>query len=455
VTSSSISGSSSIDYIVETTDWRGRLDVATSAPMPGRSVPYSFATSPGIDTWIVDGATTSSAATAMSYQRKLFYDGVSFWSMYWDGTNTVFRHSSDGGATWSVTTRAFSTANINEGSLWFDPANNLVYVVGDRSNPSRNIVVRRGVVSPVAHTITWSSGDQNLAMSANNLGGKNTFISKDASGYIWVVGSNLTRSTPPVQYDLSVFRSGAVDSINSWVSIGNMLDTDSAQPNLKGSILPSGTGSEMWAVYGYDGNVGARKYTGAWSAQTTIYTIGSGNPGNTDNAPPNALVDGNGVVHVIYGNGHEQSASSKPFIYYVYCSGGIWSAPYRLDTASNNEGNFYPTLSLDSATGKVYAFWILTDINAVGITVMGKRNASGTWSLLSFDPQTADQKQYLSSVYSAPGEWLICWQWTQNNTAPIQIIFDKLPEFTSLLLPVFFVLLICLAGAGRARARKV
>jgi hypothetical protein len=453
LSSSSIAGSSSIDYIVETTDWRGRSDLATSVPLPSRSVPATLATSPGIDTWIVDGSTTSPSATAMSYQRKLFYDGTNFWSFYWDGSNTVTRYSADGGVTWSATSRVFVSASISEASVWYDSSSNVVYVVGDRPNPSRNVYLQRGTVSPATHTITWSGVDRTLSVSANNLGGKNTFISKDATGYIWIMAGNVTRAIPPVEYDLSVFRSGVVDSVASWVFIGNMLVTDSNQPNLKGSIVPAGTGSEMWAIYGYDGNVGARKYTGSWSAQTTIYTIGSGNPGNTDLAPPNAVVDGRGVVHVVYGNGHEQSATSKPYIYYVYNSGGTWSVPYRLDSAGNSEGNTCPTLSLDTSTGNIYAFWIYTDSNAIGLTVQGKRNVSGTWSLLAFDPQTADQKQYLTSVYSAPAEWYICWQWTQNNTAPIQVIFDKIPELSDLVLPVLFVLVLCVAVSRRARAR--
>lgn len=453
VSSSSLSGSSSIDYVVETTDWRARADVASSVPMPSRSAANAFATSPGIDTWVVDGSTTSASATSMSYQRKLFYDGVNFWSLYWDGTNTIARYSTDAGRTWSATSRVFVTAGVNEASVWFDSSTNVAYAVGDRSVASRNIYVQRGIVSPATSTITWSATDRTLAASSASLGSKHTFISKDSSGYIWVVSSNCTQ-TLPTRYDLSVFRSSAVDSVASWVYRGNMLDADDTQPTLKGSVVPVGSGSDMWAVYGYAGNVGARKFTGTWSAQTTIYTIGSGNAGNTENAPPCALVDSRGVVHVVYGNGHEQSLQSKPFIYYVYNSGGSWSAPYRLDTAGNNEGNFYPTISLDSSTDRVYAFWILTDSSAIGLTVVGKKNTSGTWSLLAFDPQTADQKQYLTSIYSAPGENLICWQWTQNNTAPIQVIFDRIPEFSHLVLPAFFVLAICVVALRRTRARR-
>jgi hypothetical protein len=437
-----ISGSSSWDYAVETTDWSGRYDLATSVPQGTRA-------------WVIDGTTTSSAATAMSYQRKLFYDGTNFWSFYWDGSDTVYKYSTDFGVTWTVGGAVFKTAGVNEASIWWDSSNSVVYAVGDTSTASLNVRLQRGTVVPATHTISWASGpDKTLAVSSNVLADKNTFISMDASGYIWVMSSNCT-STAPARYDLSAFRSSAANSIADWLFAGNMLTVDDPLPNLKGSVLPAGTGTDVWAVYGYSGNVSARKYTSSvWSAQTTIYAIGADNPGNTDNAPPCAVVDSSGVIHVIYGNGHEQPSISKPFIYYVYNTGSGWSVPYRLEGVANNVGNVYPTISVDSSTRNVYAFWIQTDTNGVGVTVMGKKNVSSTWTALTLSGQTAGAKQYLNSIYSAPGEQYICWQWTQNTTSPIEVTFDKIPEFKTVVLPVLFLALVILVGMQRRRGRS-
>lgn len=457
IASSSISGSTSMDYVVETTDWRARTDVATSTPTGTRALSSTLASSPGMDRWIVESPTTSSSATAMSYQRKLFYDGTNFWSFFWDGANTVYKYSVDNGSTWTSVGSVFKTTGVNEVSIWYDSANSIVYAVGDTSASTRNVNLQRGTVSPATHTITWAGTDRTLAASQNNLGSKNTFISKDASGYVWVMSSNFTSAGPPAQFDLSVFRSSSADSITSFVYMGNMLTTDTGQPNLKGSILPAGSGQNMWAIYGYAGNVAARKYTGIWSAETLIFTLtlGLGNPGNTDNAPPCAAVDGSGVVHVVYGDDHEQpSGTSKPFIYYVYNTGSSWSVPYRLDSVANTLGNLYPTVSIDSSTGAVYAFWIQMDTAGIGRTIMGKKNVSGTWSALAFDPQTGDPKQYLTSIYSVSGETHICWQWTQNTTAPIQIVFDKIPEFHDAVVPILFVLLVVVASARHSRRRR-
>jgi len=441
ISSASISNSVSIDYAIETTDWKGRADLATSVPQGTRA-------------WIVDGTTTSPAATAMSYQRKLFYDGTNFWSFYWDGTDTVYKYSIDNGSTWSASSTIFKSAGYNEASIWWDASNSVVYVVGDSSTATVNIRLQKGTVTPATSTINWAGSDRTLAVSSNALAGKNAFISRDASGYIWVMSSNCT-STVPTRYDLSAFRSSAVNSITSFLYAGNMLTVDDPQPNLKGSVVPAGTGSDVWAVYGYSGNVSARKYTSSvWSAQATIYAIGTANPGNTDNAPPCAVVDSGGVIHVIYGNGHEQPAISKPYMYYVYNTGSGWSVPYRLEGVANTIGNVYPTISVDSSTGTIYTFWIETDTSGVGIWVSGKKNVSGTWTALTLPDQIIIAKQYLNSIYSAPGERYICWQWTQNTSAPIQVIFEKLPEFKTLVLPVLFVMLLVPFVVQRRRGRS-
>jgi len=456
VDSASIGDASSIEFIVETTDWLKHTDLATAVPLGTRAVDPMFVSTLNPEGWFIENPTTSSLATAMSYQRKLFHDGTNFWSFYWDGTNTVYRYSTDNGASWSSTSVAFKTAAVNEVSVWYDGANHVVYAVGDTSAASTSIYLQRGTVDPATHTITWASSDSTLAASANSLGGKNTFICKDAAGYVWVLAGNLTNAISPVRYDLSAFISSSADTISSWAYSGNMLDVDSNLMNGKGVIVPTGTGNGVWTVYAFDGSVQSRKYTGIWSAQSDIYLLGATeNPGNTDNAPPSAVVDGNGVLHVVYGDGHQQGGVSKPHIYHSYNTGSSWApGPYRLDTINNPLGNVYPTISLDTSTGVVYAFWIETDNAGVGVTIRCKKNVSGTWQSLTLSGQTADPKQYLTSVYSASSETLIAWQWTQNTTAPIQVIFDKIPEFDGVALPVLFLMAVVLVVSGRKARRR-
>jgi hypothetical protein len=434
VSSSSLNGASSIDYIVETTDWRDRSDLATSVPQGTRAIWGGLPTGASIESWAVDSPTSSSSATAMSYQRKLFYDGVNYWSFFYDGSNTVYKYSADGGVTWTTRGNAFSTSGVNEASVWYDSSTNSVYIVGDASTPSRTVKVRNGTVSPSAHTITWSGTDALQTVSSYTTGSKNAYICQDSSGYLWILTTNRTQLYPS-SYDLSAFRSRTANSITAFTATGNMIG-GSASNNAKGSIVPVGAGTAMLAIFGYEGNVAARVYSSsAWGPITTIYAIGADDSGNTDNAPPSVVVDGKGVAHVVYGDGHSQSSISKPFIYYVYYN-GAWSSPYRLDSVNNNLGNLYPTISLDKSTGNVFAFWIQTDSNGVGLSIHAKKNITGTWISISLSSDTTLTKQYLTSIYSAPTENFICWQWTQNTTAPIEVQFDKLPEFGSLVIPV-------------------
>ncbi len=449
VFSTAIGGSSSIDFIIETTDWRGGWDMATSLPQAYRGTSAGVMAA-GIESWLIDGSTTSQSATATSNQRKLFYDGVNFWSFYWDGANTVYRYSANNGVTWSAVSNAFRTAGVNEVSIWFDPAVNIVYAVGDRSNAADHVYVQRGVVAPATHTITWAAADRNPTVSTVPMGSKHAFICKDASGYLWVLATDNTVAAPAA-YNLAAVRSNTPDNIAVWTWTGNMLVADDPSANVKGSIVPAGVGSQVWAVYTYSGDMASRKYDGAaWSAETTFYTHAANRIMSTDTASPSVVVDSRGVLHCVYGDDNEQpSGNSKPHIYYRYNQGSGWSVALLLSGGLGTNGYKWPTLSLDTSTGSVYAFWY--DMQTTSI--VGKKNVSGVWTALTIT-QNAYVKQYLTSIYSVSGEQFICWQWTQNTTAPIQVVFDKIPEFSQVVVPIVFMMSLFVLIGGRVRRNR-
>jgi len=81
---------------------------------------------------------------------------------------------------------------------------------------------------------------------------------------------------------------------------------------------------------------------------------------------------------------------------------------------------------------------------------------SGTWTSLTFGTQTTAPKQFLTSIYSVPGDIYICWQWTQNTTTtPREVVFDKIPEFGTVLVPAFATLLILIVSVRRTRRKEV
>jgi hypothetical protein len=211
----------------------------------------------------------------------------------------------------------------------------------------------------------------------------------------------------------------------------------------------------MWAVYISQGDVYARKYTGTWGAITTLYD-NTKNTANTDNSPPCVVVGVDRSVHVIYGDGTETGGStSAPKVYYKYFDGVGWSTTAQLDELTgSNYGNFYPTLSLDTATGNVYAFWVENHATTgLPYKIMGKVNVSGVWTSLDFGTQTADYKYHLNSVYSVSGESYVCFQWTQNQTGTIDVIMDKIPEFGEVVVPVLFMMLVFAVYVRRSTKR--
>jgi len=450
VSASSLGGSSDIEFIIETTTWKGRADLATYDPAAGRALTRG---------WVVDSTTTSTSATAMSYQRKLFYDGANVWSFYYDGSNTVCRYSNDGGATWafpSTGTRPFTNNGVTNASIWYDSAVSTIYAVGDPNTSSTAVYVRKGVVDSSSRIITWSgASDSTITASANPLLGKNTFICKDTTGYLWVL-SSMKNGTGEV-YDLAAFRSNSVNSTSPWTDTGHMVNTTYSLPNAKGSILPAGSGSQVWAVYGYGGIVASRKYDGSvWLGEEAVSVVGT-RTDNTDTAPPCALVDDAGVVHVVFGDGSKKG----PQPYHAARNGTGWSTLHSLYIPTAQESCIYPTISLDKPTGRLYAFWILDDGGnpTRHWTVTGKYNTTSTWESWGTTPiytstDTTSPKQYLNSIYSAPGAQLVCFQWTQNTTAPdIEVIFDKIPEFKDIVLPVLSIVVLVVVGE-RAQSRK-
>lgn len=443
-----ISGSSSWEYVVETTDWSGRQDLASSVPVGTRG-------------WPVESGLPLQGLDATSYpgQRKIFYDGTNQWSFYFDGSNTVYRYSTDGGQTWSLSgVRPFTkTVGVRFASIWYDSANGAIYVVGEKTIPGKDIWVINGTVNPGTHTIAWlPAGEQVLTVSTFNQASKYAFICKDTSGYLWIMSSNATTNTGP--WNLSVFKSVSQGNVTTWVHSGNMIAGGYTDAAVKGSIVPAGTGSQVWAIYTYGGNVASRKYTASWSSQVLIQTGSGTQNGTMLLAPPSAVVDSRQVVHVVYGSCYE-NGTAKPHVMYAHNLTASTSFTSGLDldpTIPQDVGDISPTISLDSSTGNLFAFWIRTNASDIGLTIMGKKNVSGTWTSQSFASDTTTQKQYLTSIYSSPSETWISWQWTQNATAgTIELQFEsKIPELPSVVMPVIFIVGVFMYVSRRKLRRK-
>ncbi len=438
----SLGGDTTIDFIIETTDWKKRTDVAASDEFLMSAVSGGLLSD--TRSWIVDSTANTVYATSMSYQRKMFYDGTNFWSLYWDGAHTQCRYSDDGGETWSSDGRAFSTSGVNKTSLWYDAVNYTVYVVGDTSSSTQDVYLRKGVVTPSpTPSITWGT-ETPLQISTYPTSNKNAFISRDSSGYIWVAATSLVNQA---QQRVNM-RTRSFTTVNdvegAWVDRGNILDAQTTS-DAKGLLIPgkSGSGVVMWGIFASEGEVRSRSHDGSgWDGSSLEISPAGGSVENINYAPPSAVVDANGVAHVVYGTG-------SGHIEYSYNSGTGWlSTPVTLDDAATY-GTRSPTLSIDSSTGSLYALWLQNTTEYIQV----KKNVSGSWVPITLT-QNSYVKSYLTSIYNASGETFICFQWTQNTTtSDIEVHFDKIPEFTDTFIPVLFIL--TLFAVYRSRSRRM
>jgi hypothetical protein len=253
-----------------------------------------------------------------------------------------------------------------------------------------------------------------------------------------------------------VVKGNAPGDFRNWTSTGTMLAAGVSQSTLKGSILPAGTGSDVWAVYVYNGDVAARKYaSGAWGAETVIYdntdiTI-------TDIAPPSAAVDSAGRVHVVFGDSHTDSGTLRPHIRYAFNSTATsWSSTTVISSSAATHGYRYPTVSLETSANGVYAFFVNSSASTQNEVIALKKASVGlSWSPLTLPNHSTNVKTYLTSIYSVAGEDMICIQWTE--TIPLSdydVYFDKIPEFSEVVVPVVLMLVIFFVVARRREKGK-
>ena len=447
---------SAIDFIFETTSWNAKSDYALFDPSALGASAQSM--DPYITrSWPVDSSVTPTTATAGSYQRKLFYDGTNFWSFYVDGSDTVYKYSSNGGVSWTSRGQVFAANNVQKVSIWYDSSNNIVYAIGDTSTASTNVKVKRGAVTPGTATISWGS-DYDVPVSTLGMANKNSFICKANDGYLWLICQDYADDAP-VKYQLGVWKSNSTDDVSGWTFSADILSA-AGEPSgtAKGTIVPAGSNGYVWAIFAYGGNVKSKKYDGAWPGSNQDILTATGTlKQNTQTAPPSAVVDSRGVVHVVYGDCTESGGVAYTRVLYTRnnTDAETYATATDLDsTKPSNVADISPTISLESSTGDLYAFWIQTDTSMVGKTIMGKKYSSGSWTSLTLDGESSYTKQHLTSVYSASGASRICFQWTQNTSSPIEVMFDKIPEFGNALVPAGLLIVAVVLLARRRSKRR-
>lgn len=195
---------------------------------------------------------SSSSATAASFQRKTFYDSTNDrdWALYHDGDNIVFEYSANDGVTWSqVGSLPYDTSDF---SIWYQEVSSVAYVVLAVTDGT-SIVLRRGTLG--ASSITWDTASPEVIAFVGSGGTdaySHPYLSLDSSGYVWVTA----RHTQDSVYQFAAVRSSNTVA-GTWTQAAftfqesQYLTIADASSQVYGSVAPQ-QNQDMYAVFVVD-----------------------------------------------------------------------------------------------------------------------------------------------------------------------------------------------------------
>jgi hypothetical protein len=338
--------------------------VATSAQGKKADIYFDVGTVSANSVLTVDpslvGTSTTSDATTFPNQRKSFYANGRFWVFYSDGTNMVYRTSTDG-STWSAATTVRAASHGFYFSVCFDGA--YLHYAYAYNSP---IYYRRGTPNSDG-TITWSAAEQTVSTTYN--AAIYPMVSVDSNGYVWVGYTDYTGSA---LYPY-VIKSGNNDGTWGTTPSGFPYQLSTTDTVWVVSVIPL-TSGKMLAVYAYDANtVRAKRWDGsAWGtevATTTAVRI---------NRYYSAVAQGDNVCLVF------QAYLTYNIVYtkYVYSSNSFST---ETTLATGADLTTVPVISINSTTNDLYVFaatittgkpsgWTANHIYYIKYTA-----SSGTW----------------------------------------------------------------------------
>jgi hypothetical protein len=155
---------------------------------------------------------------------------------------------------------------------------------------------------------------------------------------------------------------------------------------------------------------------------------------------PSAVVDStNRDVHIV----SITSAGDVNYTKFVEIDNSNSSKTIR---ATKN--SVYPTISL-VGSDDLYAYWITSDqIEGNYSTDLGS-----SWSQITGFTIDVNSKVHLTSVYYAPNSDYIGWHWTKNVAFDNDVLFERIPEFNEIIIPIagFMALFIVLRGKTKKK----
>jgi len=299
------------------------------------------------------GTSTSLYATWEHHQRKVFFANGRFWVFYSDGTNFVYRTSSDG-SSWSSPTIIGPATSGGSASVFFDGT----YVHYARRWPY-NIYYRRGLPN-CDGTITWSAAEQTVYSGDDSDDYRNPMIVVDSGGYAWI-GVRHYDGTHWCPY---VFKNANTDGTWSTATGFPYQLSTTDDPDWRVSIVPL-TNLKVYVIYANYGSVPLGiLYDGGWGAEE------------------NDLAD-----YPIWGGRAHSAVNKDDDIFFVYLRS---TSPQQIrynfrdyDGTPNwtgdilvQEGETLPVLAINKAKNELYCFW---SDKPTAEHIYYKKCVAGTW----------------------------------------------------------------------------
>ena len=214
---------------------------------------------------------------------------------------------------------------------------------------------------------------------------------------------------------MKAIQSTSANDISAW-NTETILD-QSTNTNKYGTIVPRTSGA-MMAVWMDGTAIESDTYNGSvWSGTPT--SVATGVTGLTTTL--SATADASGNVHLVYID------SSNHTVYQEYTS--AWQTAVTLDS---NSGNAYPTITYNTTSTDVYAFWIRS--NHIYYKKGVSTYASGNWDASATDWQTTGTNTYSTSNYNGANKIFVEWMTGTNiSWAQLSLASNTVPSAPSAL----------------------
>lgn len=417
-------------------DWADALNVADpsdlSQAVVGKLGIVRFRLAQGqfiIDPSTVGTSTSSGALPLPSEQRYVLYANTRRWVFWCDGTNIVWSSSTNGTSWATKTTVRACTYDFSVATDGDSNGHHVYYLATIAGGAAHSyLMYRRGTLNSDG-TITWTAVEQTILTYSGT-----TCDPTVINGQIYYI----TRA------NIFTTSNGTV-----WVSFS----VEHYSQN-KGTSCSNGADTSPTGVYAWQN----KKYDGTWSSAvtntlTTTFTFSTGCGGSGVNAVfqwgtstqiaaynnhvttyqwytktgGTAYVAGQAVSMTCVGeNGwlvYETSGDNIVSNEYLESSNTLAG---ETTIQSSVTSTSYPSLSLDSGTNNLYAFWMGTTANHIYYSEYTSSWSSSTdW----ITDATLTANKDISSFVSSYGASMIGVIWLQNTGSPFNVRYAEI-QFT-------------------------